>query len=159
MNSVTNGHRVARPRFTGSDPNILRILRIERDGADGLHRLLVKYGSKSRAAVVGFPDAAAGRAYKERDFTRGFACCGDGRDATAHGSRTDITRAQAGDCCGSKRPFLSIEQERPKEKAMLGRIALQTHCARNQKRFRFGFAKALAVYERPHVAFGDSISS
>jgi hypothetical protein len=50
-------------------------------------------------------------------------------------------------------------QEWRKEKAMLGRVALQKHCVRNQKRFRFGFAKALAVYERLRVAFGDSISS
>src|SRR6266403_5991699 len=116
MHSVANGNGVARPRLTSPDPNIFRIFWIERDSADGLHRLLVKDRSKPRAAVVGLPDAAAGRAYKERDLTRGFSCCGDGRNAAAHGRRTDITRAQAGDCCGSKRPFLSIDRSGPKKK-------------------------------------------
>src|SRR6266568_6062433 len=97
MHSVANGNGVARPRFTSPDPNIFRIFWIERDSADGLHRLLVKDGTKSGAAVVGFPDAAAGRADKERDFTRGFSCRGDGRDATAHGCRTDVPRTETGD--------------------------------------------------------------
>ena len=68
MNSLSNGNGVARPRLTGPDPNIFRILWIERDGADGLRRLLIKNGAKSCAAIVGFPDAAAGRADKERDL-------------------------------------------------------------------------------------------
>src|SRR5437870_11516526 len=97
MNSVANGNAVARPRFTSPNPNIFRIFWIERDSADGLHRLLVKDRSKPRAAVVGFPDAAAGRADKESDFTRGFSCCGDGRDATTHGCRTDVSRTETGD--------------------------------------------------------------
>src|SRR6266498_5458642 len=110
MNSVANGNGVARPRFTSSDPNIFRIFWIERDGADGLHRLLVKDGAKSRAAVVGFPDAAAGRADKERDFTRGFSCCGDGRDTTAHGCRTNVARTETGDGRGTIGSVLGVRR-------------------------------------------------
>src|SRR6266540_702342 len=115
MNSVANGDGVARPRFTRSDPNIFRILWVERDGADGLHRLLVKDGSKPRAAVVGFPDAATGRADKERDFTRGFSCCSDGRDATAHSCRTDVPRTETGDGRGTIRWVLGVRKKAPEK--------------------------------------------
>src|SRR5439155_22032354 len=110
MNSVANRNGVAHPRFTSPDPNIFRIFRIERDGADGLHRLLVKDGPKPRAAVVGFPDAAAGRADKERDFTRGLSCRGEGRDATAHSRRTDVPRTETGNGGGTIGSVLGVRK-------------------------------------------------
>src|SRR6476660_3530772 len=116
MNSLSNGNAIARPRFTSPDPNVFRIFGVKRDGADGLRRLFVKNGAKSSAAVVGFPVAAAGRADKERNFTRRFSCRSDGGDATAHGCRTNVSRTQTGDCCGSKRRFLGIDGSHAKKK-------------------------------------------
>src|SRR5205814_7218922 len=84
VDTVANGHAVARPRFTSAYPNIFRILRVERDRADRLHSLFVKYRPIPRSAVVGFPNAATGRTHKERDLARWFVHSRDGRDASAH---------------------------------------------------------------------------
>ena len=97
VDAVADRDAVARPRFTRADPDVLRILRVERDRADRLHRLFVEDRSIMRAAVFGFPNAAAGRADKDRDLARWLAVAGDGGDASAHRGRADVARAQAGD--------------------------------------------------------------
>ena len=68
VDAVADRDAVARPRFAGADPDVLRVLRIKRDRADRLHRLLVEDWFESRPAVFGFPDAAAGRADKDREL-------------------------------------------------------------------------------------------
>src|SRR5205085_1894779 len=51
INAVADRHAVARPAFTGADPDVLRIFRIEGDGADRLHRLLVEDRLVTRPAI------------------------------------------------------------------------------------------------------------
>ena len=70
VDAVADRNAVARPRFARADPDVLRVLRIERDRADRLHRLLVEDRPVMRSAVFRFPNAAAGRADEERDFAR-----------------------------------------------------------------------------------------
>ena len=43
VDAVADRDAVARPRFAGADPDVFRILRIERDRADRLHGLLVEH--------------------------------------------------------------------------------------------------------------------
>ena len=90
----------------GADPDVLRVLRIECDRADRLHRLFVEDWLVTRPAIFGFPNAAAGRADKKGDLARRFPCCGNGRNATAHGRGTDIARAEPGDGGGIIGRFL-----------------------------------------------------
>src|SRR5205085_1469993 len=97
INAVADRHAVARPAFAGADPDVLRIFRIERDGADRLHRLLVEDRLVTGPAVFRFPDAAAGRADEDREFAVGLADRVDRRDAAAHRGRADIARAETGD--------------------------------------------------------------
>src|SRR4029077_20686637 len=94
VDSVANGHAVARPRFTGADPNVFRILRAERYGADRLHSLFVKYRAIPSSAVVGFPTAATGRTDIERDLARWLVHARDARDAPAHCRRPDVARSE-----------------------------------------------------------------
>src|SRR5206468_8018954 len=42
IDAVADGHAVAHPRFAGADPDHFGILRLDRHGTDGLHRLLVE---------------------------------------------------------------------------------------------------------------------
>ena len=42
VDAVADGDAVAHPGFAGTDPDVLRIRRIDRDGADGLHRLAIE---------------------------------------------------------------------------------------------------------------------
>ena len=72
VDSVADRNAVARPRFARPDPDVLRVLGIERDRADRLHRLLVEDRLVTRPAILGFPNAAAGRADEERDFAGRF---------------------------------------------------------------------------------------
>ena len=62
VNAVADRDAVARPGFARADPDGLRVLGIDRDGADRLHGLLVEHRLERRSAVDRFPDAAAGRA-------------------------------------------------------------------------------------------------
>ena len=96
VDSIANRHAVARPRFTGADPNVFRILRVERNGPDRLHRLFVKYRAIPRSAVVGFPNAATGRTHKERDLARWLVDSRDARDSSAHCRRPDVARPEPG---------------------------------------------------------------
>ena len=97
VDSVADRNAVARPRFARADPDVLRILRVERDRADRLHRLLVEDRLELRAAVFRFPNAAAGRADKKRDFAGWLAVGGEGGDAAAHCGGADVARAETGD--------------------------------------------------------------
>ena len=85
VNAVADRNAVARPRFAGPNPDILGVLRIDRDGADRLHRLFVKHRAVTGPAVVRFPNAAAGRPDVESDFARRLVRACDGGDASAHG--------------------------------------------------------------------------
>ncbi len=97
VDSVADRDAVARPRFARADPDVLRILGIERDGADRLHRLLVEDRLVARPAILGFPNAAAGRSDVKGEFPGRFPEGGKGGDAAAHGRGADVARAKAGD--------------------------------------------------------------
>src|SRR5262249_50078400 len=84
VDSVANGHAVPRPRFSCSDPNVFRILGVERDGANRLHRLFIKYRAIPRSAVIGFPNAPASRTHKKGDLPRWLTYSRDTGDASAH---------------------------------------------------------------------------
>src|SRR5262249_53545072 len=96
INPIADRDAVSRPRFAASDPNVLRIGRIDRDRADRLNFLLVENGTIARAAVIGFPNAAARRADDESDFTGRLMNTGDRRDSSAHRRGSNVARAKAG---------------------------------------------------------------
>src|SRR5205085_137821 len=106
VDAVADRDAVARPAFASADPDVLRIFWIEREGADGLDRLFVEDRLVTRAAILGFPNAAAGRADEDGQLAGRFPRGRDGRDAPAHGRRTDIARAEPGDGGGIKRSLL-----------------------------------------------------
>ena len=106
VNSVAHRNAVARPRFARSDPNVLRIFRVERDRANRLHRLLVEHRLVARPAILGFPNAAAGRADEDGDFPGRLLVGGDGGDASAHGSGANVACAKTGDGGGAVRCLL-----------------------------------------------------
>src|SRR5262249_35760453 len=116
VDSVANGHTIARPRFTGTDPNVFRILRVERDGADRLHRLFVKYRAIPRSAVVGFPNAATGCTDKQGDLARWLMHSRDVRDASAHCRRPDVARSEPGNTRGTKWSVSCVDRNGPKKK-------------------------------------------
>src|SRR5262249_34661343 len=96
VDAIADRDAVARPRFARADPDDFRVLRIDRDRADGLDGLFVEDRLESRAAIDRLPHAAAGRAYVDRQnlpllhsVTR--------RHALAHRRRADVARAQTGD--------------------------------------------------------------
>ena len=89
-----------------ADPDILGIFRIDRDGADRLHWLFVEDRTKAGAAVIRFPNAAAGCADEKRNLARRLLHAGDGGNAAAHRGRPDIARAQSGNCGGIVRRFV-----------------------------------------------------
>src|SRR4029453_2291556 len=55
VDAVADRPRIARPGFARADPDRLRVVRIERDRADRLHRLLVEYRLERRPAVERLP--------------------------------------------------------------------------------------------------------
>src|SRR5204863_7488135 len=59
VDSVSNGHRVARPGLPGPDPDHLRVLRVDGDGPDRLHRLPVEDGLEGHAPVLALPHPTA----------------------------------------------------------------------------------------------------
>ena len=71
--------------------------------ADGLHGLLIEHGLVGGSSVNRFPDAAAGRADVDRQSAL-VLHSGQRRDAAAHGGRTDVPRAKAGDRPDSNGP-------------------------------------------------------
>src|SRR4029077_16892054 len=111
-------------RFTGAYPNVLRILWVERDRANRLHRLFIKYWAIPRSAVVRFPNAATGRTNKERDLTRWFARSRDTGDASAHCRRTDVTRPEAGNARRIKWSVSCVNRNGAKKK----RCENASHC-------------------------------
>ncbi len=94
VDSVADRHAVAHPRLARAHPDHLGILRIDRHGADGLHRLLVEHRLEGRATVRRLPHAATRRADIDRE-PRSFMHGIDRRDAPAHRGRADVARAQA----------------------------------------------------------------
>ena len=96
IDAVADRDRVAGPGFARAHPDGARIARVDGDGADRLHLLLVEEGLESRSAVVRFPHAAARRA----DIDGGLAVLhagGDRRDAAAHRRGADVPRSQSGE--------------------------------------------------------------
>ena len=85
IDTVANGNAVARPGFAGTYPDVLMIGRVDRNGADRLHRLVIKHRLEGGGAVGGLPDAATGRAHKQVDFAGGIAEARQRRDPAAHG--------------------------------------------------------------------------
>src|SRR5882724_9933448 len=83
IDAIAYANTVPRPGFTGTDPNGFRCLRIDGDGADRLHRLLVENGLIGSAAIHGLPDAAA-RCADIHGQPAIFLDCGYCRDASAH---------------------------------------------------------------------------
>ena len=102
VDPVADRDAVARPGLARSDPDDLRIRRVDRDGADRLHGLLVEDGLVSRAAVDRLPDAAGGRSDEDRQAIA-VAHGVDRRDAAAHRGRSDVAGAEAGDRFGIDR--------------------------------------------------------
>src|SRR5256884_9110742 len=95
VDAVAYRNAVARPGFAGAYPNRLGRLRVNGDSTNGFDRFLVEYRLERRAAIGGFPDAAAGRSDIHRQpailFDRS-----DCRHAPAHRGRANVPRAQAG---------------------------------------------------------------
>ena len=101
VDAVANRDAVADPRFTRADPDVLGVLRVERDRADRLHRLFVEDRPILRAAVVRFPDAATGCADKDCELAGWLAISGDRGDAAAHRGGADVARAETRDGGGT----------------------------------------------------------
>ena len=59
--------------------------RVDRNGADRLHRLVVKHRLEARGTVGGFPDAAAGRAHQQVDLAGRIAEPRERGNPAAHG--------------------------------------------------------------------------
>ena len=97
-------------------PNVFRIVRVERDGADRLHRLFVKYRAIPRSAVVGFPNAATGSTHKERDLARWLAHPRDAGDTSAHRRRSDVARAEPGNARRIKWSVSCVDRNGAKKK-------------------------------------------
>src|SRR5439155_12028867 len=95
VDAVPDGRAVPRPRLTGADPDHLGVLRVDRDRADRLDRLLVEHRLEGGAGVDRLPHAAAGGAGVDRE-PRPFVHRGERRDAAAHRRRPDVAGAQAG---------------------------------------------------------------
>src|SRR5207248_9515053 len=94
VDAVADRDGVARPGFAGAHPDGARIARVDGDGSDRLHGLLVEDGFEGRPTVVRLPHAAARRA----DVDGGLPVLGAGghrRDAAAHRRRADVARSQA----------------------------------------------------------------
>src|SRR6185437_2077675 len=70
---------------------------VDLDVADRLYRLLVEHRRVSSAAVGGFPHTAAGGADVDQQLAVLLGRGGERGNASAHGGRTDVARAEAGD--------------------------------------------------------------
>ncbi len=79
--------RVARVALAGADPEFGGVVRVEGDGADGLHRLVIKNGSPGGATVVRQPQPPAGSAHPYLVVVVGVH--GDSGDPPAHPRRPD----------------------------------------------------------------------
>src|SRR4029077_18725774 len=116
VDSVANGHAVACPRFTSAYPNVFRILRVERDGADRLHSLFVKYRAIPRSAIIGFPNAATGCTHKQCDLARWLVHSRDAGNASAHCRRADVACAEAGNARRTKWSVGCVDRNCAKKK-------------------------------------------
>ncbi len=103
VDAVADRHAVARPRLARADPDVRRIRRIDRDGADRLHRLVVEHGSERRAAVGRLPHAAGRRADEERDLSRWLVPRRERRDPATRLRGADVPCLDAGDHSGVER--------------------------------------------------------
>src|SRR5439155_18825359 len=103
INAISNRDAVTGPRFTSADPNVLRVLRINRDRANGLHWLFVEDGPEGGAEIFRLPNAATGRTHENGGFAIWLMASRDCRNAATHGSRADVTGAQARNRARSKR--------------------------------------------------------
>ena len=97
VDAVADRNAVTGPRLAGADPDVPVVGRVDRDRADRRHRLLVEHGLEGRRAVGRFPHAAARCAHEQRHLAGSVAITGERRDATAHGRRADVARAEPGD--------------------------------------------------------------
>ena len=77
VHAVTDGNAVPGPTLARANPYIFGVLRIERDRANGLHRLLVKHRMITCSAVIRFPNTAAGRTNDEGNLASRFMCARD----------------------------------------------------------------------------------
>src|SRR5262249_12213817 len=96
VDAVADRDAIARPPFARTNPDDFRVLRINRDRADGLDRLFVEDRLECRAAVDRLPHAAARRADVNRQplpLLHGV----DRRHAPAHSRRSYVAPAQARD--------------------------------------------------------------
>ena len=99
VDPVADRSAVPRPRLAGADPDVLRVAGIDGHRADRLRPFLVEDGLERRAAVDGFPHAAARRA----DVHRQAAALVDGRqggDAAAHRRGADVAGGESRDGAG-----------------------------------------------------------
>src|SRR5207237_8650941 len=79
---------------------VLRCWGFGRVRADRLHRLLVEHRFEGRAAIGRLPYPAARRADEQRHLPGGIGVAGESGNPAAHGGRTDVACAEAGDRAG-----------------------------------------------------------
>ncbi len=97
VNAISDRDAVSHPRLARSHPNNLGIGMINRDGANRLHRLAVKYRLEGGPPVDRLPDTSAGGA---DEYTQAaiFSHSVHGGDAAADGGGADVAGRQAGNC-------------------------------------------------------------
>ena len=93
VHAVAEADAVARVGLARAHPDDVRIMRIDRDVADGDGGLVIENRSPGGAAVGGLEQAARGGGDVDQRRIAGNAF--ESRDAAAHGSRTDVSPLQA----------------------------------------------------------------
>src|SRR6185312_4041985 len=101
VHAVANGHAVAHPALTAAYPNVLRVCRIDGNGANRLHVGLIEDRFEAAASIHRLPHAAAGRSGKDGQASV-IVERSHGSDASAHRGRADVARGQPGDGAGVK---------------------------------------------------------
>ena len=109
VDAVADGNGIARPGLASSDPDDLRILRIDLHGSDRLDRLLVEDRLERCPAVLALPHPTARRGDVQERLAVHLAAR-DRRDPAAHRRRADVSRVEPGDHAGirhrqRRRPF------------------------------------------------------
>ena len=112
VDAVADGDGVAGPGLPRTHPVGVRMVGIEGDGPDGLHRLSVEDRGEGGAPVPGLPHPAGRCPHQQRGPTVGLGPSGQGGDAPRHGGGADVADAEAGKAgggcgggCGTDRRF------------------------------------------------------
>ena len=97
VDAIADRDRVPHPRLARAHPDRLRVGRVEGDGADRLHRLLVEHRPEGRPTVERAPHAAARRAHEDDRLAVLAGARGNRRDAAAHRGGADVADVESGD--------------------------------------------------------------